>query len=238
MKMQAPLPPEESLKHIVVPGLSRRVVRLEPELGGKAISMNWMTRRLWVCETYDYPNELQPQGEGATEFAFAKTPMATAWADKFTVLPRSSAFDQPDVRPRRRHRLRRHANRLSKGHQRRRRGRPARGVVRRVVAARYARRPEQHAVWARQLDLGDAGYNPSNSKSAAEARVSPGVFLRFKPDGTKLEFGPLDRQQHLGAGHQRGRARVWIDRQPQPSVFMPIPNRYYEAVRAGPLRWC
>ena len=37
----------------------------EPQLGGKPICMNWDERgRLWVADTVDYPNELQPRGRG------------------------------------------------------------------------------------------------------------------------------------------------------------------------------
>ena len=36
----------------------------EPQIG-KPLAMNWDERgRLWLCETVDYPNELQPTGQG------------------------------------------------------------------------------------------------------------------------------------------------------------------------------
>ena len=64
--MQLPLPPEESIKHFVVPqGFSVELVVSEPNLGGKPICMNWDHRgRLWVAETVDYPNEKRTEGEG------------------------------------------------------------------------------------------------------------------------------------------------------------------------------
>ena len=65
-KMQKPLPPAESLKHMRTPvGFHLELFASEPDLGGKPICMAWDERgRLWVGETYDYPNELQPIGQG------------------------------------------------------------------------------------------------------------------------------------------------------------------------------
>lgn len=65
-KMQAPLPPAESLKHFVTPvGFEPQLFASEPDLQGKPLAINWDERgRLWVCETVDYPNELQPPGQG------------------------------------------------------------------------------------------------------------------------------------------------------------------------------
>ena len=64
--MQLPLPPEESRRHIVTPrGFRVELFASEPDLGGKPIAMNWDARgRLWVCETVDYPNALQPGNRG------------------------------------------------------------------------------------------------------------------------------------------------------------------------------
>ncbi|MCS7016092.1 MAG: glycosyl hydrolase, partial [Gemmatales bacterium] len=65
-KMQKPLSPIESMKHFVHPQhLEVQLVVAEPDLGGKPIAFNWDERgRLWVAVTTDYPNNLQPQGQG------------------------------------------------------------------------------------------------------------------------------------------------------------------------------
>lgn len=65
-KIQKPLQPEESIKHFVHPEhLEIQLVVAEPDLGGKPIAFNWDERgRLWVAVTVDYPNNLQPQGQG------------------------------------------------------------------------------------------------------------------------------------------------------------------------------
>ena len=65
-EMQLPLPAEESIKHCVTPAdFEMQLFASEPDLGDKPIAMNWDERgRLWVCETIDYPNDLQPEGQG------------------------------------------------------------------------------------------------------------------------------------------------------------------------------
>ena len=48
--------------------------------------MNWDERgRLWVCETLDYPNELQPQGKGRDRIRICEDTDGDWRADKFTV---------------------------------------------------------------------------------------------------------------------------------------------------------
>src|SRR5262249_58200514 len=65
-KMQRPLDPAESLKHMVTPvGFEVKLFASEPQLGGKPLCMNWDQRgRLWVGVSVDYPNERQPEGQG------------------------------------------------------------------------------------------------------------------------------------------------------------------------------
>ncbi len=53
---------------------------------GKLIAMNWDERgRLWVCETIDYPNELQPAGQGRDRIKICEDTDNDGHADKFTV---------------------------------------------------------------------------------------------------------------------------------------------------------
>jgi len=111
-KMQKPLPPEESVKHFVTPegfaaklwaaessaqrpessddGRSSDALNSQPStlngLGGKPIAMNWDERgRLWVCETVDYPNELQPPGQGRDRIRICEDTDGDGQADKFTL---------------------------------------------------------------------------------------------------------------------------------------------------------
>ncbi len=93
--MQNPLPAEVSMQAYSVPAgfhlslWAKELVENWPEgkqanselagLKGKPIAMNWDERgRLWICETIDYPNELQSPGEGVIESKSVKTPITMA----------------------------------------------------------------------------------------------------------------------------------------------------------------
>ncbi|MCA1684380.1 MAG: ThuA domain-containing protein, partial [Planctomycetia bacterium] len=56
-EMQAPLSPDESVKHMVLPrGFEARLFASEPEIA-KPLCMAWDHRgRLWIAESTDYPN--------------------------------------------------------------------------------------------------------------------------------------------------------------------------------------
>lgn len=98
--MQKPLSPEESMKHYSVPeGFELSLFAAEPGIGGKPICMAWDHRgRLWVAETYDYPNEKQPEGKGRDRIRICEDTNGDGKADTFTVfadglsIPTSIAF--------------------------------------------------------------------------------------------------------------------------------------------------
>lgn len=55
-------------------------------LEGKPLAMNWDHRgRLWLCETIDYPNELQPLGKGRDRIRICEDTDKDGVADRFTV---------------------------------------------------------------------------------------------------------------------------------------------------------
>jgi uncharacterized protein len=86
-KMQDPLTAEESIKHYITPvEFAPHLWASEPDLQGKPIGMNWDDRgRLWICETVDYPNELQPPGKGRDRIRICEDTNGDGKADKFTV---------------------------------------------------------------------------------------------------------------------------------------------------------
>lgn len=101
-EMQNPLPAEISLKGYSAPqSFAMSLWAKEsndnwPEemrsasqiagLKGKPIAMNWDERgRLWICETIDYPNELQPAGQGRDRIKICEDSDNDGHADKFTV---------------------------------------------------------------------------------------------------------------------------------------------------------
>lgn len=97
--MQKPLTPLQSMKRISTPvgfKVELYAAEVNPEgndktypwagFVGKPIAMTWDERgRLWVCETYDYPNELQPQGQGRDRIRICEDTNGDGQADKFTV---------------------------------------------------------------------------------------------------------------------------------------------------------
>ena len=95
-KMQNPVSPAESEKHYVTPEQFEMKVWASESvsannkpyagLAGKPIAMNWDHRgRLWVCETFDYPNDLQNPGQGRDRIRICEDTDHDGAADKFTV---------------------------------------------------------------------------------------------------------------------------------------------------------
>lgn len=86
-KMPLPLDPAESAKHYQHPAdLELKLFASEPNFGGKPIAMNWDERgRLWVLVTVDYPNELQPAGKGRDKIVICEDTNNDGVADKYTV---------------------------------------------------------------------------------------------------------------------------------------------------------
>jgi uncharacterized protein len=104
--MQNPLPAETSIKAYSVPENFRLSLWAKEssdnwpedarpadqgankmaELKGKPIAMNWDERgRLYICETIDYPNELQPSGQGRDRIKICEDTDNDGRADKFTL---------------------------------------------------------------------------------------------------------------------------------------------------------
>ncbi|HEY1187085.1 MAG TPA: PVC-type heme-binding CxxCH protein [Gemmata sp.] len=86
-KMQKPLPVEESIKHISTPvDFQVKVFVTEKELGGKPIAMTWDEQgRLFVSVTVDYPNDMQPAGQGRDKIVMCEDTDGDGTADKITV---------------------------------------------------------------------------------------------------------------------------------------------------------
>ncbi len=85
-QMQEPVSPEESARHLVVPpGFETKLVCADPQVK-KPICMAFDERgRLWISETVDYPNDLQPAGEGHDRITLCESSKNDGVMDKFTV---------------------------------------------------------------------------------------------------------------------------------------------------------
>ena len=85
-KMQKPLSVDESMKHISTPvDFQLKVFVTEKELGGKPIAMAWDEQgRLFVSITVDYPNEMQPAGQGRDKIVMCEDTDGDGACDKVT----------------------------------------------------------------------------------------------------------------------------------------------------------
>ncbi|MCA9138456.1 MAG: ThuA domain-containing protein, partial [Planctomycetales bacterium] len=232
--MQKPLPAETSMKHLSVPkGFHVELFVAEPELQGKPICMAWDERgRLWVAETMDYPNELQPPGKGRDRIRICEDTNGDGKADKFTVfaeelsIPTSIAFHRGGA------------------------------IVQNAIETLYLKDTDgddvadERRVLISGWDLGDThggvsnfqygldnwiwgmqGYNNSQPVAGEHRERFRMGFFRMRPDGSDIEFIRSTNNNTWGLGISEEGLIFGSTANGCPSVFMPIPNRYYERVR-------
>ena len=230
--MQLPLSPEESMKHMHLPeGFEVQLFASDPDIY-RPICMAWDARgRLWIAETVDYPNDMQPPGKGHDRIVILEDSKGTGKADKFTVfadqlsIPTSMAFanggvivdqapdtlflkdstggDHADVR-----------ETLFSGW----------GTHDTHSGPSNLRYGFDNWLW------GTVGYSGFNGKvGGKETKFGQGIY-RMKPDGTDVEF-LTDQQQHLGPGSERIGRGFASTANNEHSVFMGLPNRFFEGVR-------
>jgi putative membrane-bound dehydrogenase-like protein len=233
-QMQKPLQTAESIKHLVTPvGFEVKLFADEKLLGGgKPICMNWDERgRLWVALTYDYPNELQPEGKGRDRIVVLEDNDGDGVADKATVfaeklsIPTSLAFWRGGV------------------------------VVHQAPHTIYLRdtdgdgKADERKVLFSGWGTSDSHAGPSNLHYGLDnwlygivgysgfdgvvarehLRFGQG-FYRFRPGG-KLEFLRSTNNNSWGVGFSEEGLLFGSTANGNPSVHLPIPNRYYESVR-------
>jgi putative membrane-bound dehydrogenase-like protein len=246
-KMQQPLSPEESQKHYSTPvGFEMQLFAAEPEIG-KPLCMNWDERgRLWLAETVDYPNELQPEGSGRDRLRICEDTDGDGRADKFTVfaeglsIPTSLTFahggvvihqapqtlflkdtdgdDQADIR-----------ETLFSGW---------------LVNDTHAGPSNlQYGLdnWLYSM-VGYAGFRGTVGGEQQSFRTG---FFRFKldassppstagsqsPTASKIEFLRNTNNNSWGVGFSEEGVLFGSTANGCPSVHLPVPNRYYERVR-------
>lgn len=239
--MQLPLSPEESLKHFVTPeGFHVELFAAEPDLGGKPIAMTWDERgRLFVCETFDYPNELQPPGQGRDRIRICTDTDQDGVADTFTVFAEDLSVPTAIT--------------------------PYRGgmIVQSGTETLFLKdldgddRADQREVLIENWNVRDThggvsnfrygldnwiwgmqGYNPSQPViDGRQQQAFRMGFFRFRLDNsdpprvTDFEFIRSTDNNTWGLGLSEEGLVFGSTANHNPSVFMPIPNRYYEQVR-------
>ncbi|WP_435015917.1 PVC-type heme-binding CxxCH protein [Tundrisphaera sp. TA3] len=232
-KMQLPLEPVESAKHLALPsGFEAKLFAADPEIY-KPITMAWDHRgRLWVAETVDYPNELHTPGPGHDQIRILEDTDGDGRADKFTLfadklsIPTSMAFADggvvvhmaPDTL----------FFKDTDGDDK--------ADVRKVLFTGWGTRDTHagpsnlrygHDNWM----YGIVGYSGFEGTVGGERhRFGQGLY-RFRPDGSKMEYLRGTNNNSWGVGLSEEGLVFGSTANGCASVFLPIPNRYYEGVR-------
>ncbi|MGB7345264.1 MAG: PVC-type heme-binding CxxCH protein [Pirellulaceae bacterium] len=244
--MQQPASAEESMKHLVTPeGMHVELFADESMLGGtmfqgKPIAMSWdEAGRLWICETLDYPNELQDGGRGRDHIRILEDTDGDNRADKSTIfakdlsIPTAIAFHRGGAIVQ---------NGIETLYLKDTDG-DGKADVRKVLISNWTlgdthggvsnfRYGLDNWIWAMQ------GYN--NSEPVIEGEKTPAFrmgFFRFKLSQTddpvveKIEFVRSTTNNTWGLGISEEGLIFGSTANRAPSFFMPIANRYYERVK-------
>lgn len=242
-KLQKPLSAAESIKHFITPvGFAVELFAAEPEIG-KPLAMNWDERgRLWLCETLDYPNELQEPTKGRDRIRICVDTNGDGAADKFTIfaeglsIPTAIAFYRGGAI-------------VQDGTQTvylKDTDGDDKADIRKVIITGWALGDTHGGVSNFQYGLDNwyyamQGYN--NSKPVFDDGKKTGEsfrqgFFRFRLEGENdqaavkdVEFLRSTNNNTWGLGLSEEGLIFGSTANGNPSEFMPIPNRYYEKVR-------
>ena len=228
-RMQKAVEPAESAKHLRVPeGFEARLFAAEPEIA-KPIALAFDAKgRLWVSESMDYPNEL---GTGRDRLKICEDTDGDGRADKFTVfadglsIPTSLCFANGGVVVAQAPHMLFLKDADGDG----------KADERRVLFSGWGtgdthagpsnlRWGFDHWIW------GIVGYSGFNGTVGGKAHRFAMGFFRFKPDGSALEFVRSTNNNSWGLGFSEEGIVFGSTANGNPSEYMPIPNRYYEAV--------
>jgi hypothetical protein len=232
-KMQRPLDPAESAKHLALPdGFEAKLFVSEPQIT-KPIALAWDHRgRLWISETTDYPNERQSTGKGHDRIKICEDTDGDGRADKFTVfaenlsVPTSLTFARGGLIV----------------HQA-----PVtlflkdtdgddKADIREPILTGWGTNdthagPSNLRYGLDNWIYGIVGYAAFNGTVGGENFDFRQGFYRFKPDGSKLEFLRSTNNNSWGVGLSEEGLLFGSTANGCPSVYMPIANRYYESVK-------
>jgi putative membrane-bound dehydrogenase-like protein len=204
----------------------------EPQVA-KPICMQWDARgRLWIAETVDYPNQMQPMGQGHDRIKICEDTDGDGRADKFTIfadnlsIPTSFAF---------------YKNGIIVVHS---------GLTEYLQDANGDSKADVRTVLFTGWGTQDTHAGPSNLRygfdnwiwgtvgysgfegvvGGKRMRFGQGIY-RFKPDGSAMEFVRSSNNNTWGLGISEDNIIFGSTANNNASMYMPIPNRYYEAVR-------
>src|SRR5262245_16865066 len=242
--MQLPLEAAESMKHMVHPvDFELKLFASDPQIK-RPICMNWDERgRLWIAETVDYPNERRGDGQGRDRIVICEDTDGDGVADKFTVfadklsIPTSFTFYKDGIivmqAP---HTL---FLRSTKGDD---------VCDERKILFTGWHTGDTHAGpsnlrWGFDNWIyGMCGYSGFDGVVGGERHSFKQGFFRFKilpspsgrgdgGEGVRLEFLRSTNNNSWGLGFSEDGLLFGCTANGNPSVYLPIPNRYYESGR-------
>lgn len=234
LEIPGPLAPAESMRHMHLPeGFHVELVAAEPDVV-KPVSMAFDERgRLWVVETKDYPETILPVGTpGHDRILICEDTSGSGKMDKFTVfadqlnIPQGICFANggvvipmsPDIL----------YLKDSKG--------DGKADLRKVLYSGFGR-GDTHAmhgnfqycldnwIWA------TCGYSGLNVKVGDSAHHSGQCIFRFRADRPAFEVLTPTSNNTWGLGFNENGETFISTANNSHSIFMAIPNRYFESVR-------
>ena len=231
-RMQLPLAPDDSARHVVtVPGFTTSLWASEPDIL-KPICMAWDERgRLWIAETVDYPNELQPRDHGRDRIKVCEDTNGDGKADKFTVfaeglsIPTGMVFARGGlvVVENGRTLFLRDTDGDGKADERKVLF-SGWGMGDTHATASNLRWGPDNWIW------GVVGYSGFDGDVGGKRiKFGMGVY-RFRPDGSALEFIRSSNNNTWGLGFSEEGTGFGSTANNNASWYMPVANRYYEAV--------
>ncbi len=233
-KMQLPVSPEDSMRHIVHPDdFELKLFADEKQLGGKPICMNWDERgRLWVAITLDYPNERKSAGKGRDRILVLEDTKGIGRADKVTVfaenlsIPTSLTFYKGGLI----------VHQAPETLYLKDTDGDGKADVRKVLFTGWHTNDTHAGPSNLRYGLdnwlyGIVGYAGFDGTVGGERHSFRSGFYRFKPDGSKMEFLRNTSNNSWGVGFSEEGLLFGSTANGCPSVYLPIPNRYYESVR-------
>ncbi len=232
-RMQKPLDVAESIKHMVMPvGMEVKLFASEPQIH-RPICMNWDEKgRLWIIESVDYPNNKQADGPGHDRIVICTDSDGDGQADKFTVfadklnIPTGFTFVNGGVVV------------VQAPHTLFLRDTNGDDVAdeKRILFSGWGIQdthagPSNLRYGLDNWIYGIVGYSGFNGVVGGERHRFSQGFFRFRPDGSKLEFLRSTNNNSWGVGFSEEGILFGSTANGNPSVYLPIPNRYYERVR-------
>jgi putative membrane-bound dehydrogenase-like protein len=234
-RMPKPLAPSESLRQMHTPeGFDVELFAAEPDIA-KPLAMSFDDRgRLWMIESFDYPNTLRdnPHENGEDRIKICEDTDGDGRADKFTIF--ADRLNIPtSVLPVRNGAIVAIAPHLVYLEDTDQDGKADR---RTILFTGFGRR-DTHAVTS-NLHYGldnwiyaTIGYSGGTLKTGdVEHNFKQGVY-RFRPDGSAFEVLTSTSNNTWGLGVSESGEIFASTANNEHSVFLAIPNRYFEMVR-------